>query len=163
MVAAADSLLRDSDEKAGRSIAIDSFHKILIADDGTPEGERAVEMGVRLAAMIQAEVVLLGIVPLQNIHPSGGGAEIDDPSIRHRRIEKRFYEYLHLGRSLGLEISADIVEGLAEVQIRRRAKSDGVDLIIVGHHKVNRLQRWFAQSIAQTLLRDTDCSVMSAQ
>lgn len=120
-------------------------------------------MGIRLAARIQAEVVLLGIVPPQNIHPSGGGAEEDDPSIRHRRIEKRFYDYLHLGRSLGLEITADIVEGLAEVQIRRRAEADRVDLIIVGHRNVNWLQRWFVGSITQTLLRRTGCSVMTAR
>ena len=41
------------------SIVNDTFHKILIADDGTPEGERAAELGVRFAAKVQAEVVLL--------------------------------------------------------------------------------------------------------
>jgi nucleotide-binding universal stress UspA family protein len=155
---------RPCDPESGRqvrSIATDIFHKILIADDGSPEGERAAELGLRLAARIQAEVVLLGIVPPQNIHPTGAPEE--DPSIRYRRIEKRFYDYLHLGRSLGLEITADIVEGWAEKQIRRRAKTDHVDLIILGHQKINWFQRWFVESTAETLLRRTSCSVMTAR
>jgi hypothetical protein len=46
---------------------------------------------------------------------------VEDPSIRHGRLEKRFYDYLHISRSLGLEMTAEIVEGWAEKQIQKRA------------------------------------------
>jgi hypothetical protein len=40
----------------------DTFHKILVADDGSPEGERAADVAVKLGAKFKAEVILLGVV-----------------------------------------------------------------------------------------------------
>jgi nucleotide-binding universal stress UspA family protein len=149
--------------KVGKSIAADTFHRILVVDDGTPEGERAAELGVRFAARVEAEVVLLGIVEPPNIQATGEGLPLEDPTIRHRQIEKRFYDYLHLGRSLGLEITAEIVEGWASTQIRRRAKTARIDLVIVGHRRLNWFQRWLIRSSAGGGVRGTGCSVMSAR
>ncbi len=112
---------------------------------------------------MQAEVVLLGIVEPPNIQAAGEGLPVEPPAIRHRRIEKRFYDYLQLGRSLGLEMTAEIVEGWAEKQIRARVGADRVDLIVIGDQERNWLQRWLVGSTAETLLRRTECSVMTAR
>jgi nucleotide-binding universal stress UspA family protein len=136
----------------GRSESIEAgiFHRILIADNGTPEGQRAAELGLRLAAKVQAEVVLLGIVEPPNIQAAGEGLPVEAPSSRRRRIEKQLYDYLHLGRSLGLEITAEVVEGWAEKQIIKHASEDRVDLIVIGYPKQNWLQRLLVGSTAES-------------
>ena len=83
----------------------DIFKRILVADDGLPEGGRTASLGLR---------------------PS------EDPSIRRRKMEERFGEHLILGRYLDVEMTLEIVEGWASKQIRKRANYDNVDLVIVG-------------------------------
>jgi len=53
----------------------DTFHKILVADDGSPEGERAAAVAVKLAAKVKAEVILLGVVRSPNIQAEGEDAQ----------------------------------------------------------------------------------------
>lgn len=88
---------------------------------------------------------------------------MEDTSIRRRRLEKRFYDYLHMGRLLRLEMTAEIVEGWSEKQNRKRANAKHVALIVIGHKNRNWFERWFVRSTADTLLRRVGCSVMSAR
>jgi nucleotide-binding universal stress UspA family protein len=138
-------------------MASDIFQRILVADDGSPEGERAASLGLRLAAKLQAEVVLFGVFPpviFSEALPS------EDPSIRRRKMEERFGRHLILGRSLDVEMTIEIVEGWASKQIRKRAEADNVDLIIVGQSNLHKIRRWFVESISEAVLRKTTCSVM---
>jgi nucleotide-binding universal stress UspA family protein len=141
----------------GQLMIGDIFQRILVADDGSPEGKRAVGLGLKLAAKLQAEVVLFGIFPpviFSEARPS------EDPSSRRRKMEERFGEFLTLGRSLDVEMTIDIVEGWASKQIRKRAEADKVDLVIVGQSKLHRIRRWFLGSTSETLVREDTCSVM---
>jgi len=138
-------------------MTIDMFQRILVADDGSPEGERAAHLGLRLAAKLRAEVVLFGVFPpviFSEARPS------EDPSDRRRKMEERFGKFLILGRSLDVEMTIDIVEGWASKQIRKRAKADKADLVIVGESKLHRIRRWFLGSTSEAVLRETTCSVM---
>ena len=133
------------------------FQRILVTDDGSPAGERAVNLGLRLAARLQAEVVLFGVFPpvmFLEARPS------EDPTIRRRKMEERFGKFLILGRSLDVEMTIEIVEGWAAKQIRKRATADDVDLVIVGQSDLHRIRQWFAGSISEVVLRQTTCSVM---
>jgi nucleotide-binding universal stress UspA family protein len=135
----------------------DLFQKILVADDGSPEGERAVSLGLRLAAKLQAEVVLFGIFPpviFSEARPS------EDPSRRRRSMEERFGKFLTLGRSLDLEITIEIVEGWASKQIRKRAEADHVDLVIVGQSSLHKIRNWFLGSTSEAVARQISCSVL---
>jgi nucleotide-binding universal stress UspA family protein len=135
----------------------DIFRRILVADDGSPEGERAVGLGLRLAAKLQAEVVLFGVFPpviFSEARPS------EDASSRRRKMEERFGEFLVLGRSLDVDLTIEIVEGWASKQIRKRAETDNVDLVIVGQSNLHRIRNWFLGSTSEAVARETTCSVM---
>jgi len=43
------------------------FHRILVADDCSPDGERAASVAVNLGAKFKAEVILLGVVEVGEI------------------------------------------------------------------------------------------------
>lgn len=139
------------------------FQRILVADDGSPDGERAADVGVKLAAKLHAEVILLGVVEPPNIQAEGEGLPVEDPSISRRTMEERFERFLYLGSSLGVRMMVEIVLGLPAVQIRRRAEADQVDLIILGRRNISRTRRWFEGSTSEAVLREATCSVMIAR
>lgn len=141
-------------------MSLEVFHRILVADDGSPDGERAASVAVALGAKMKAMVILLGVVEPPNVQAEGEGLPVEDPSICRRKMEDRFEKFLKLGRSLGIEMMVEIVEGRPAEQIRKRAEVDGVDLIVVGRRKLSGIRRWFEGSTSGALLRDTTCSVM---
>jgi nucleotide-binding universal stress UspA family protein len=141
-------------------MSLEVFHRILVADDGSPDGERAASVAVALGAKMKAEVILLGVVEPPNVQAEGEGLPVEDPSICRRKMEERFERFLKLGKSLGIEMRIEIVEGRPAEQIRKRAEVDGVDLIVVGRRKLSGIRRWFEGSTSGALLRDTTCSVM---
>jgi len=139
------------------------FHRILVADDCSPDGERAASVAVNLGAKLKAEVILLGVVEPPNIQAEGEGLPIVDPSVCRRTMEERFEKFLQLGRSLGVEMMVEIVEGRPAQQIRKRAEIDQVDLIVVGRRNLSGIRRWFEGSTSEALLRDTKCSLLIAR
>jgi nucleotide-binding universal stress UspA family protein len=139
------------------------FQRILVADDGSPDGERAANMAVRLGAKLHAEVILLGVVEPPNVQAEGEGLPVEDPSSCRRGMEERFERFLRLGRSLGVTMMMEIVEGRPAEQIRRRAQTDGADLVVVGRRNVSGVRRWFEGSTSESVLRDCACSVMVAR
>lgn len=141
-------------------MSLDVFHKILVADDGSPDGERAASVAVTLGAKMKAEVILLGVVAPFNVQAQGEGLPIEASSTCRRNMEERFERFLALGKSLGVSMMVEIVEGPPAEQIRKRAEMDQVDLIVVGRRKLSSVLRLFEGSTSETLLRETTCSVM---
>ena len=140
-----------------------AFRRILVADDGSPDGERAAAVAVELGAKFKAEVILLGIVEPPNVQAEGEGLPIEDASSCRRNMEERFERFLILGHSLGISMVVEIVEGRPAEQIRRRADAEKVDLIVVGRRDLSRTRRWFEGSTSETVLREAGCSVMIAR
>lgn len=139
------------------------FHRILVADDGSPDGERAAEVALSLGACFHAEIILLGVVEPPNIQAEGEGLPLEDPSVARRRMEDRFERFLRLGRARGISMMVEIVEGRPSDQIRKRAQIDCVDLVVVGRRKISGIRRWFEGSTSESLLRDCNCSVLVAR
>jgi len=139
------------------------FQRILAADDGSRDGERAAGIAVRLGAKLKAEVILLGVVEPPNIQAEGEGLPVDDPSACRRAMEERFERFLRLGKSLGVEMMVEIAEGSPAEQIQRRAEVDKVDLIILGRRDCSGLRRLLTGSTSDAVLHHTTCSVMVAR
>jgi nucleotide-binding universal stress UspA family protein len=144
-------------------MAVEIFRKILVADDGSPDGERAAGIGVRMAAKVKSEVILLGVVEPANVQAEGEGLPVEDPSAVRRAMEERFERFLRLGRSLGVVMMVEIVEGQPAEQIRRRAEAERVDLIILGRRNISGVRRLLEGSTSDTVLREAKCSVMVAR
>jgi len=139
------------------------FQRILVADDCSPDGERAANVAVNLGAKFKAEVILLGVVEPPNEQAEGEGLPVEDPSVCRRTMEERFEKFLRLGKSLGVEMMVEIVEGNPAQQIRKRAERDQADLIVVGRRNISGVRRLFEGSTSETLLRDTKCSLLIAR
>lgn len=138
------------------------IHKILAADDGTPEGERAAYTAMELGGRLKADVLLLGVVPPQNIDPMMGPPGYN-PAVFRRKLEDRLWRFRKFGESLGMDVDVDVVDGRPADQIRKRAAAEHVDLIIVGRHRKSSLMRLFVGSTSETVVRAAHCSVMVAR
>ena len=139
------------------------FHKILVADDGSPDGERAADVAVRLAAKLKAELILLGVVEPPNIQAEGEGLPVEDPTACRRKMEERFERFLRLGHALDVEMTVEIAEGRPCEQIRKRAETEKVDLVILGRRNISTVQRWLEGSTSEYVLKHLNCSVMIAR
>jgi len=144
-------------------MAVEIFRKILVADDGSPDGERAANVAVRVAAKVKSEVILLGVVEPPNVQAEGEGLPVEDPSISRRTMEERFERFLRLGRSLGVVMLVEIVEGRPSEKILQRAKAERADLIVLGRRNLSGVRRWLEGSTSETVLREAACSVMIAR
>ena len=139
------------------------FQRILAADDGSPDGERAAGVAVRLGAKLKAEVILLGVVEPPNIQADGEGLPVEDPSDCRRVMEERFERFLRLGHSLGVEMMVEIAEGRPCDQIRKRAEMDKVDLVVLGRRNLSGMRRLLEGSTSEYVLKHVNCSVMIAR
>ena len=141
----------------------ETFHKILAADDGSPEGERAADTALRLAAELKAEVILLAVKAPPNAHEIEGYTKYEDPAVFRRKMQERFWRLSQLGESFGVRVYCEIVEGQPADEIRKFAETQSVDLIVLGRRKMSSLMRLFAGSISESVMRDATCSVMIAR
>jgi len=136
------------------------FRRILVADDGSPEGERAAAVAVEMAAKLKAEVVLLGVVEPVNVQAEGEGLPVEDLSVERRKMEERFERFLVMGHALGLHMVVEIAEGTPAAVIHARAEAEQADLIVVGKHTAHHVRHWFERSTTQRVLRESRCSVL---
>lgn len=139
------------------------FQRILVADDGSPDGEQAAGIAVDLGAKLGAAVILLGVVEPANVQAEGEGLPIEDPSSSRQMMQERFERFLMQGRSLGVTMIVEIVEGHPAEQILRRAEADRADLIVVGRRSLSGVSRWFHGSTSEDVLRESKCSVLIAR
>lgn len=139
------------------------FKCIVIADDGSEEGERAASTGVGIAASFGAQVVLLGVIEPPNIEAEGEGLPISDPSSTRKTLVERFEHHMRLGRDLEIKISLQIREGEPSEEINRVARQENADLIVVGRRNLSKFRRWFEGSTSETILREAPCSVLIVQ
>lgn len=137
-----------------------AFHRIVIADDGSEEGERAGEMAVTLAGSLRAEVVLVGVVEPPNIQAEGSGLPVDSPGVVRSIMEARFERLMQLGQDLDVRISLQIRQGDPSDEIAAVAAMEHADLIVVGRRHVSRFMRWVSGSTSEDLVQDAPCSVL---
>jgi nucleotide-binding universal stress UspA family protein len=140
--------------------------RILITLDGSPLSEHAIEPGLSLAQILQAEVTLLRCVP--QILVDG---ELDE---HERGLSRRMQEelideaeeYLHtLCRSdeasrSGVMIKTTVRIGRPADNILEYVETYGVDLISMATHGRTGLKRWVYGSVTAKVLRSVNCSML---
>jgi nucleotide-binding universal stress UspA family protein len=136
------------------------YRRILLAADASREGLIALREGVLLASTCAAAVHLLVI-------------EVETPGLR---LANGIYpiapdgtgkELLALGlsrlSSLGVAATGETAAGEPALLIGKVARGFGADLIVVGHRRQSRLDRWWSGSSGAYLVDNVNCSVLIAR
>lgn len=140
------------------------YKQILLAYDGSETGRRALREFADLAALLNAQVHLLAVVPTYAGIMMAEGMIIEDTSEKERQ---RFQDVLDEGlaklRARRLVADGHVAHGEPVDEICARAKELKADLICVGHRQSNSwAQRWWRGSLSKTLMDHAHCSVLIA-
>lgn len=129
-----------------------SLKNLLIATDGSGCSEKAVRVGLDLAARLKAKVTLLNVVEYGEEPPDA------NPPTRFTQIHNidRHHGKLALERAgelakhLGVDFKTLQPSGWPEQVIVREAQ--GFDLVVMGTHGHSGVRRWIMGSVAEAVL-----------
>ena len=145
------------------------FSKILVPVDFSPCSEEAFRMALSLARVFQAEVSLLHVVDIKSLttlnmlglaRPSEEAEQ--KKRLRHQaRLNAR--RLLSFEEAKGLQIRRLLAEGSPFVEIARTARTEKVDLVIMGSYggQVGNVEKIFFGSTAEKVVRTAGCPVLT--
>ncbi|TSD85468.1 universal stress protein [Mycobacterium sp. KBS0706] len=138
------------------------FKQILIATDGSPISERAVDQGLRLAAEAHARVCLLTVTEPYHLTSSWPLVGADDyAEYARRQGQERLASGAALARTLGVVWETIVVEHEAPyAAIIDAAMSHGCDLIAMASHGRHGFSAVVLGSTTQRVLTHTRIPVL---
>ena len=150
---------------------IQMISKILVPHDGTEMSDKAFEKAVELAKVFKAELVLLHVIEY-GIEPLPTSLILDDKDLinRARRSARRQLEKgwdkmvevkTHEIENDKVDLTGECRYGSAAEQILRSAKSNKIDMIVMGSRRLQGILKIKALgSVARKVSELADCSVL---
>jgi nucleotide-binding universal stress UspA family protein len=134
---------------------------ILIATDGSDESERAVELGLELAAEQDAQVVLVHVLPPE-AWTWQGPAPIYPRAVFHEPDEDTsvLRPALRLAAERGVPATAELVSGDPVAEIVKTAARFDADLIVLGSRGLGRVKAALLGSVSRGVLAEAKRSVL---
>ena len=141
--------------------------KILVATDGTKQGDSAVEMLINVKVGDGDEIKVISVVDMSV--PLGidiyGGYLPDTTEIEKVARENAEKALATSARRLkeitdGAAISSEVLFGSPESRIVETAEQFKADLIVLGSHGYNRWERLLLGSVSDSVLHHAPCSVL---
>jgi nucleotide-binding universal stress UspA family protein len=128
--------------------------KILLAYDGFPHSDHALEHTAELAREGD-EVTVMSVVP-PDARGSKSGGEVGIRPHAHEDVV-RAHESL---QARGIESEMRIAHGVPEEEILRFAEEGGYDLIVVGSRGLGRVGRLLLGSVSRDIVAGASCPVV---
>ena len=142
--------------------------KILLAIDGSPCSERAVEEVARRPWPADSQVRVVSVVeppmPLVS-EPYMGAVGYFEEAERLKReqavevLERAAVKLRGADGSTGLQVSTEVLTGSPKRVIVEEAEAWGADLIVVGSHGYKSWERMLLGSVSQAVAAHAECSV----
>ncbi len=139
--------------------------RILLPLDGSEAGEAAITRVKELKSRLEAEVILLGVVPTgQHIRTVGGLDYILFPEQEMEAYKAEAKEYLdkvykRLKRGKG-ELKMEIRAGEVTKEILDYARKKKVSLIAIASHGHSGMTKWVFGSTAKKIIEDSPIPVL---
>lgn len=143
------------------------YERILVATDGSPLSDKAVEHALNLAKLSGAAVVALKVVPRYPRSYLEGGATVDNTEIK--RIEAQWAEQAQEvlnkikaeGKALGVSIKTSVAKSdLIAESIISSAEKQKADLIVMASHGRKGIKRLLLGSETQHVLTHSQVPVL---
>lgn len=135
-----------------------SYQRIVLGYNEPDTAGPALERAAQMARAFGAELIVTSVAPVMiNIGRSAGPIDPTDPPAEHIEELKHARSYLE-----GEGIQADYVPGLGHPAqtIAELAKERDADLIVLGTHEPNLIERLFGQSVSEGVAHRVHCDVL---
>jgi universal stress protein A len=140
--------------------------KVLVPTDFSEASDKALKQGIDIARQYKAKVHLIHVIPPDLTYALSDYA-IPMQAIEafeKQQVEGAFQsmkaEVARCPGSGDIEVSCDIVKGIAYEEILRQAKDQGFDLIVIASLGKSGLAKYFVGSVARNVLKKAMCPVL---
>jgi len=134
-----------------------SHKNILLATDGSPSCESAVDRAIELAKEKDATLTAISVVYTNDEYLALAPGVVE--SLIGKAKEK-LATIVQKGREAGVEVQTTVKEGEAFEAITNMASSNGIDLIVMGSHGRKGLQRLLMGSVTERTIGYAPCPVL---
>lgn len=143
------------------------YERILVATDGSPLSEKAVNHAMQLAKLSGASLIALKVIPRYPRSYLEGGATVDNNEIK--RIEAQWTEQAQAvlskikadGKSLGVSVKTSVAKSdLIAESIIAAAGKQNADLIVMASHGRKGIKRLLLGSETQHVLTHSQVPVL---
>jgi nucleotide-binding universal stress UspA family protein len=132
------------------------YHRILVALDGSPDAEAALEHAVSLARDQNALLTLLTVAPPPSTPVSAGASAPPDLLEANGRILREATSSL----PADIGVRTRLERGNPAETILQVAAEDGHDLIVMGSHGHSRVHRALLGSVSERVLKASSLPVL---
>jgi nucleotide-binding universal stress UspA family protein len=143
-----------------------AFRRILHPTDFSTASTPAFRRVVALARACRAPVVLVHVMtpPSPFIGEGAPPATYTDLlTLARRSAKRRLAAVLARARRLGVRAQVVFAEGLPADEILRAARRSHADLIVMGTHGRTGVSRMFMGSVAERVVRESRCPVLTVR
>lgn len=132
------------------------YHRILVAIDGSPDAEAALEHAVGLARDQNAVLTLLTVAPAPSTPVAAGASAPPDPLESNSKVLREATAAL----PADVGVTTRLERGHPAETILRVATQDRHDLIVMGSHGHSRVHRALLGSVSERVLATSPLPVL---
>jgi len=134
------------------------IQRILIAYDGSPHAEHAMNVALSMAGDMKAKLFVISVIrPPEPAESAEFHAVIDEG---REKFEKSFVPIRELAKQKDIELETEVVVGHPAEQIIHMADKMQASVIVMGKRSHTILHRWMIGSNSERVLRYAHCPVM---
>jgi nucleotide-binding universal stress UspA family protein len=141
-------------------LAVLSIHRILHPTDYSEHSRPAFEMACALARDLGAELIICHVSP-PSLTALENGVVVQIPTGESEQMEARLIRVKP--EIPGLQVIHQLLRGDAAAEIVRFAADARIDLIVIGTHGRGGLVRLLMGSVAEHVLRNAPCPVVTVK
>ena len=137
------------------------MNKILIATDGSPSAEQALESGLTLATEHEADVVIVHVAPSYDVLPAHAFGM--SGAVPHRITDADYTpleEAVRVAEERGVRATAKLLVGDPADEIVAYADSIDADLVVVGSHGRGAIASAIIGSVSRGVLHQSHRPVL---
>jgi nucleotide-binding universal stress UspA family protein len=134
------------------------IQRILVAYDGSPHAEHAMNVALSMAGDMKAKLFVISVIrPPEPAESAEFHAVVDEG---REKFEKSYIPVRELAKQKDIELDTEIVVGHPAEQIIHMADKMQASVIVMGKRSHSILHRWMIGSNSERVLRYAHCPVM---
>ncbi len=146
------------------SLDFANIKKILIPIDGSDHSTRAAELGVSVAKLVGAQVMIFYVIDTVVLDQIAKGSEREDVERELKQDGERYINYvLKLAEKQNVKADSLLGKGRPFEQVVNLAKRLDMDLIVMGTYGRRGSDRILIGSVAERVIEYASCPVLVAK